>query len=183
MATGLLIVCTGKKTKHIDQFIGLEKEYEVQMTLGARTPSYDADTEVSERRSVEGITEESVREALKTFVGHQTQLPPMWSAAKVNGTRLYKYARRGENIERKPREIDIRSIRLRGMELPDLACTVICSKGTYIRSLVDDIGLRLGCGAHVSALERTRIGEFRLADALTIEKIAARHQNTLHRSV
>jgi tRNA pseudouridine55 synthase len=183
MATGLLIVCTGKKTKHMDQFLGLEKEYVVQMTLGARTPSYDAVTEVSERRSIEGITEEAVRETLKGFVGHQIQLPPMWSAAKVSGKRLYTYARRGETVERRPREIFIRSIELTGMEMAEVTCTVICSKGTYVRSLVDDFGLRLGCGAHVSALERTRIGEFRLADALTIEEIATRHQNTLHSSV
>lgn len=183
MATGLLIVCTGQQTKNIVHFIGLEKEYEVQLVLGARTPSFDAESEVIERRGADGITEESVREALKGFVGQQIQIPPMWSAAKVEGKRLYKYARKGETIERKPREVFVRSIEFKELRIPEVLCTVTCSKGTYIRSLVEDIGLRLGCGAYVNALERTRIGQFHLADALTIEQIAARQQISLLRSV
>ncbi len=183
MATGLLIVCTGKETKRIDRLQATEKEYDVTMVLGARTPSFDAETEISERRSLDGITEDLVREVLQSYVGPQIQVPPMWSAAKVSGKRLYKYARKGETIERKPREVFVRAITLKDTAIPEVRFTIVCSKGTYVRSLVDDIGMRLGCGAYVSALERTRSGEFLLSQALTIEEIAGRHRNSSHRSL
>lgn len=179
MATGLLIVCTGKKTKDIARYQGLEKEYTVHMLLGERTASFDAETEVVERRSTAGITEEQVRKVLAEFVGPQTQVPPMWSAAKVDGTRLYKLARRGRTVERRAREICIHSITSVRIAIPSVQVKVVCSKGTYIRSLVDDIGQRLGCGAHVTALERTRIGQFRLNDALCIDDL---RQKTAHAS-
>ena len=174
MATGLLIVCTGKKTREVGRYQDLEKEYHVRMVLGARTDSFDAETPVTEQRSIEGITEEQIRAALRAFVGPQVQLPPMWSAAKVGGKRLYKLARKGQVVERKPREIFIRAITPAEIRLPEVAFTVVCSKGTYVRALVNDIGERLGCGAHVSALERTRIGELKLNDALSIDELAAK---------
>ena len=169
MATGLLIVCTGSKTKEISRYQGMEKEYRVRMVLGARTASFDAETPVTERRGTEAITEVQIREVLSSFVGPQVQTPPMWSAAKVGGTRLYKLARKGQTVERTPREIFIRSITLVRIEMPAVDFVITCSKGTYVRTLVDDVGTRLGCGAYVAALERTRIGEFRLEDAVSIE--------------
>ena len=169
MATGLLIVCTGSKTKEIGRYQGMEKEYRVTMVLGARTASFDAETPVTERRSTDAITEAQIREVLSGFVGSQAQTPPMWSAAKVGGTRLYKLARKGKTVERAPREIFVRSMTLVRIEMPAVEFVVACSKGTYVRTLVDDIGMQLGCGAYVAALERTRIGDFRLEDALSIE--------------
>jgi len=171
LATGLLVLCTGRMTREIERFTGLEKEYRVRMMLGARTPSFDAESAVSVVGSLDGITEERVREALAGFTGYQTQIPPMWSAVKVKGRRLYKYARKGIEVERKPREVFIRSIVLDEYSLPEAEFTVVCSKGTYIRTLVDDAGMRLGCGAYVTMLERTRIGEFRLEDAVSIEEL------------
>jgi len=171
LATGLLIVCTGKLTREIDRYQGQEKEYHATILLGARTASFDAETPVIEWKSTEGITAETVREVLAGFVGYQTQLPPMWSAAKVHGTRLYKYAKRGIEVERRPREILISSIEPTLIEIPQVRVTVVCSKGTYIRTLADDIGRKLGCGAYLESLTRTRIGEYRLADAVSIEDL------------
>jgi len=171
MATGLLIVCTGRKTKELDQYQGMEKEYSAQMVLGAHTSSFDAETPVIERRSTENISEEMIRASVAEFVGYQTQLPPMWSAAKVGGTRLYKYARKGKEVDRRPREIYVTSIAVDWIRMPAVRFTVICSKGTYIRTLVDDIGKRLGCGAYLSDLERTRIGHFLLKDAVSLEDL------------
>lgn len=171
MATGLLIVCTGRKTREIEQYQGLEKEYVVSIELGARTASYDLETPVIERRDIDHVTETAVRTVLREFEGFQTQLPPMWSAVKVAGKPLYRYARKGREVERKPREIFIRSIVLDNVSLPGVCFTVVCSKGTYIRTLVDDIGRRLGCGAYVTALERVRIGDLLLKDAMTIDEL------------
>ena len=171
MATGLLIVCTGKRTKEIDQYIGLEKEYETVMLLGARTASFDSETPVLEYRSTDDVTEERLCAVLQGFVGVQMQIPPMWSAAKVGGKRLYKYARRGEEVERRAREVRIMSVTLSAMTLPEVAFTVVCSKGTYVRALVDEIGLRLGCGAHVRGLRRTRIGHYQIRDAVSIQDL------------
>lgn len=171
MATGLLIVCTGRKTREIERYQGLEKEYVVSMVLGARTESFDLETPVIEQRSTDHVTEASVRAVLKEFEGFQTQLPPMWSAIKVAGKPLYRYARKGREVERKPREIFVRSLVLDDISIPHVRFTVICSKGTYVRALVDDIGKRLGCGACMSALERTRIGDLLLKDAVTIDAL------------
>ena len=171
MATGLLIVCTGRTTKEINQYVGLEKEYNVRMILGARTSSYDAETPVLTRRTTEDVTEETVRSVLQSFVGYQTQLPPMWSAVKVGGKRLYKYARKGEEVERRPREVFIRSIQPLTISIPEVSFSIVCGKGTYVRTLVDDVGKRLGCGAYLSELERVRLGEFRISDAVTIEDL------------
>jgi tRNA pseudouridine55 synthase len=173
LATGLLIVCTGKKTKVLGEFVGLEKEYDAEMTLGARTASYDAATPVIETKSTEGIDEGRVRAVLAEFAGPQLQVPPMWSAASVKGKRLYRYAREGVEVKRHPREIVIHSIVPLLVRVPVVRFSVTCSKGTYVRSLVNEIGERLGCGAYLSALERTRIGPYRLADAVTIEELTA----------
>lgn len=178
MATGLLIVCTGSKTKEMESFLGLEKEYRATMILGARTESFDAESPVVERRSVDDVTAAKVLDVLQSFVGPRTQLPPMWSAAKVGGKRLYKYARKGTEVERRPREVVIRSITPAEINIPEVRFTVVVSKGTYVRTLVDDIGRHLGCGAYLSALERTRIGDFRLKDAVTVEELI-RHRFTM----
>jgi len=172
MATGLLIVCTGRKTREIDQFVGLDKEYEAELLLGGRTASFDAETPVEDQRSIEGITEERVCEVFAQFVGLQQQIPPMWSAVKVKGKPLYAYARKGIEVERKPRDVNIASIVLTGIDLPRVSFTVTCSKGTYVRALVNDIGLSLGCGAYLTALRRTRIGTFVLGDAQTIDQLS-----------
>lgn len=167
-ATGLLIVCTGPATRAVNGFLGLDKEYLVTMLLGARTASHDADTPVIEERSTEGVTEDAVRTALAAAAGPQLQRPPMHSAVKVRGRRLYELARKGIEVERAPREIVIREIAPVAMDLPRVQFRMRCSKGTYVRTLVDDLGLRLGCGAHVTSLERTAIGPYRLEDALTL---------------
>lgn len=171
LATGLLIVCTAKKTRDIQLYQGQEKEYDATILLGARTASFDAETPVIEWKSTEGITPDDVRGVLAGMVGYQTQLPPMWSAAKVRGMRLYKYAKKGIEVERRPREISISRIDPVLIEIPQVRFTVVCSKGTYIRTLADDIGRKLGCGAYLESLTRTRIGEFRLADAVTIDEL------------
>jgi tRNA pseudouridine55 synthase len=172
LATGLLIVCTGKKTKILGTFVGLEKEYDAEMTLGGRTESFDAATPVIEAKSTEGIDESRVLAVLREFTGTRLQVPPMWSAVSVKGKRLYKYAREGVEVQRPPREIVVQSIVPLLVRVPVVRFSVTCSKGTYIRSLVHEMGERLGCGAYLSALERTRIGPYRLADAVTLEELA-----------
>jgi tRNA pseudouridine55 synthase len=173
LATGLLIVCTGKKTKILGTFVGLEKEYDAEMTLGGRTESFDAATPVIEAKSTEGIDESRVLAVLREFTGTRLQVPPMWSAVSVKGKRLYKYAREGVEVQRPPREIVVQSIVPLLVRVPVVRFSVTCSKGTYIRSLVNEMGERLGCGAYLSALERTRSGPYRLADSVTIEELAA----------
>ena len=172
LATGLLIVCTGKKTKTLGTFVGLEKEYDAEMTLGGRTESFDAATPVLETKSTEGIDESRVLAVLREFTGARLQVPPMWSAVSVKGKRLYRYAREGVEVQRAPREIVVHSIVPLQIRVPVVRFSVTCSKGTYIRSLVHEMGERLGCGAYLSALERTRIGPYRLADAVTLEELA-----------
>jgi tRNA pseudouridine55 synthase len=174
MATGLLIVCTGQKTKELSQFLGMPKEYRAEMTLGARTPSYDTETAVSSTSPIEGLTDDAIRSALAAMIGTQLQIPPMFSAVKVGGKRLYRMARKGAVVDRPPRSVDIYGIE--GIEIarPVVRFTVRCSKGTYVRSLVNDVGERLGCGAYLSGLVRTGIGEYRLDNALTIDMIQER---------
>jgi tRNA pseudouridine55 synthase len=174
-ATGLLLVCTGKMTKMMDSFSEMEKEYEGVMELGAATKSFDSETEVIERKDTSGITYEQLSDIFKSFVGHQKQVPPMFSAVKKNGRRLYKDARKGRDIVREPRDIFVREFEIRSYNAPFVQFRVSCSKGTYIRSLVNDIGIRLGCGAFLKELQRTRIGEFLLADAMSIEDIHRLH--------
>jgi tRNA pseudouridine55 synthase len=175
LATGLLIVCTGRKTRDLQKFQDAEKEYRVTMVLGARTASHDTETPVIERRPLGGITPDIVRTCIMGFTGWQTQTPPMYSAVKNMGTPLYKLARRGITVERQPREVYIRSIDIESVRVPEVSIVVTCSKGTYVRTLVDDIGTQLGCGAHVVSLERTRIGEVTLDQAVTLEQLADRY--------
>ena len=168
-AEGLLIVCTEKKTKLVAEFGSMEKEYHGTMILGAKTKSFDAETEVYEHHSIDGITEEHIRQAMKTYLGQQEQLPPMYSALKHQGKSLYEFARQGTEIERATRTVSISVFELLQTELPSVSFRVVCSKGTYIRSLVDDIGNKLGCGAYLSSLTRTRIGNFSLANAISVD--------------
>lgn len=178
LATGLLIICTGKMTKQIDTYQGQEKEYTGSFILGKSTPSYDLETEITETGDPFSITPEKIHEAARSFVGVIQQIPPMHSAIKVNGKRAYKIARTGKDAELKPREVTISTFEITNIELPKIDFRVICSKGTYIRSLARDMGQYLGVGAYLSELCRTRIGSFHLNDASTLEDIALAHKRT-----
>ncbi len=170
LATGLLIVCTGKETRNIDQYQARPKEYLVKIQLGATTPSYDLETSVNHTFPTGHIDEPLVREKLSSFVGTQMQMPPDFSARFVNGTRAYKLARKGEAMELQPREIVIHDISLISCQIPVVTFSVTCSKGTYIRALARDLGVSLNSGAYLSGLTRTAIGNFLLKDALSIEE-------------
>jgi tRNA pseudouridine55 synthase len=171
LATGLLIICTGKMTKRIDEFQAQEKEYTGTFVLGQSTPSYDLETEVSEAQDISGISEDEIHLAAKKFIGTIQQVPPMHSAIKVDGKRAYKLARKGKEVELKPREIFIKEFEITSIDKPNVAFRVVCSKGTYIRSLARDFGQALGTVAYLSELCRTRIGDFKLSDALTIDQV------------
>jgi len=173
LASGLLIVCMGKETKNIHRFSDLDKEYVGTMELGIQTPSFDLETEVTERVEASGVTIDAVQVVFARFVGRQLQTPPMYSAVKHRGKPLYKYARRGKVLERQPREIEIRELVLTGFAPPHVQFRVLCTKGTYIRSLVNDIGTALDCGATLTALRRTRIGTYSIDDAVTLEQLEA----------
>jgi tRNA pseudouridine55 synthase len=170
-ATGLLILCTGKMTKQIDQFIGLEKEYTGIIELGAVTKSFDSEMEVLEKKDFSKITEIEVEQVFNSFVGAQKQLPPMYSAIKKNGRRLYKDARKGIDIARETRDIFIKEFVMTSFDLPCVGFCVVCSKGTYIRSIANDSGAKLGCGAYLKQLTRTRIGEFSVNDAYDVTEL------------
>lgn len=170
LATGLLILCTGKMTKQIETFQGQEKEYTGCITVGHTTPSSDLETEFDEEFPTDHLTDELLHETTKQFVGLIDQTPPIFSAVKVNGARAYDKARAGEKVEIKSRKITISEFELTKIELPNIYFRVVCSKGTYIRSLARDFGEALSSGAHLSSLRRTRIGEFKVDDAPSIEK-------------
>ncbi|MGB2867356.1 MAG: tRNA pseudouridine(55) synthase TruB [Bacteroidota bacterium] len=172
-ATGLLIVCTGKQTKSIDRFVGAEKEYEGTMELGLRTPSFDAETEVTERKDSSAVTPDGLADAVSSFVGVRKQAPPMYSAAKYGGRALYRYARQGRTVERSEREIEVKSFHITRFAPPLAEFNVVCSKGTYVRSLIDELGQQLGCGAVMKSLRRLRIGEYHVDQALTVEQLIA----------
>ena len=169
LASGLLILCTGKMTKSIEQFMGQEKEYTGTFTLGSTTPSYDLETEIDNTFPTDHITEELLRNTLDQFIGTIDQYPPVFSALKKDGKRLYEFAREGIEVEIPTRKVNIRSFELTQKALPKVDFKVICSKGTYIRSLANDYGKALNSGAHLSALRRTRIGEFNIEQAVSIE--------------
>lgn len=171
LATGLLVICAGKMTKQIDNFQAEEKEYTGVFVLGQTTPSHDLETEVTEAKSVDHLTEEEIRSATKPFIGSIEQVPPLHSAIKIDGRRAYKLARQGKQIELKSRMVEIRAFEIVKIELPRVYFRVVCSKGTYIRSLARDFGNALQVGAYLTDLCRTRIGSFLLADAKTIEEI------------
>ena len=178
MATGLLIICTGKKTKELSNYLGLDKTYTGTITLGKTSPSMDKETEITETGIDENINEESIKNAVKEFVGEIEQTPPMYSAIKVKGKRLYKLARNGVEIERPVRKVRINSFLIKNIKIPDVEFEVNCSKGTYIRVLANDLGKKLGCGGILSELRRTSIGEFRIEKALKVEDFIEKVKKT-----
>ena len=178
LATGLLILCTGKMTKQIDQYQAQEKEYTGTLILGKTTPSVDLETAFDAEFDTTGITAEHIREASTQLTGEVLQVPPIYSAVRVNGERLYEKARRGETADRveggiKSRQVTVSLFEVNADRFPEVDFRIVCSKGTYIRSLVRDLGLLLSNGAYMSRLHRTRIGNFRVEDAYTIENYIA----------
>lgn len=164
LATGVMIICTGKATKKIEEFQYQVKEYVATLKLGATTPSYDLEHEVDATYPTEHITEELVKATLQQFIGEIDQVPPAFSACKVDGKRAYTLARKGKEVNLKPKKLVIDEIELLKCELPEITIRVVCSKGTYIRALARDIGEALNSGAHLTALSRTRIGSISLED-------------------
>jgi len=171
LATGLLIICVGKMTKQIESFMGLEKEYTGVFVLGQTTPSHDLETEVSEPKDISAVTNELINTVVKSFTGKINQLPPLHSAIKIGGKRAYKFARKDATVELQPREVEVKEFEITALRLPELHFRIVCSKGTYIRSLARDVGEALGVGAYLSQLCRTRIGEYKLENALSIDEV------------
>lgn len=167
LATGLLIVCTGKFTKRIMELQGMEKEYTGTFHIGATTPSYDLETEVNQTFPTAHIDEALIHETVKQFIGEIDQKPPVFSAIKKDGKRLYEHARKGEDVEIAARKTTIGEFEITRIALPEVDFRVVCSKGTYIRSLAYDFGLALNSGAHLTALRRTKIGAFSVENAIT----------------
>ncbi|RWY55619.1 tRNA pseudouridine(55) synthase TruB [Mucilaginibacter gilvus] len=165
LATGLLIICTGKMTKQIDTFQAEEKEYTGTMVLGATTPTYDLESEPEQKFEISHLTEDQIKANCAQFTGDIQQYPPAHSAIKIDGERLYEKARRGEEVELRLRNVTITEFELTRIELPEVDFRVVCSKGTYIRSLVNDFGAALNNGAYLSRLRRTRSGNYRIEDA------------------
>lgn len=173
MATGLMILLVGKATKISQYLISLDKEYEGAIELGKVTDSQDADGEVLETRPVPPLTEAEVRAAMAGFLGDQYQMPPMYSAIKIDGQPLYKSARKGVEVEREPRFIRVMSFELTKFALPKFEFKLRCTKGTYVRTVAHDLGQKIGCGAHLAALRRTATDKFNVAQALTLDQIEA----------
>lgn len=171
MATGLLVILIGKATRISQYLMSVEKRYTGTVTLGAVTNTQDAEGDVLETRPVPALSEEQVQAALRGFVGDQYQMPPMFSAVKINGQPLYKSARKGAEVEREPRFIRVISFALTRWASPEIDFDVHCTKGTYVRTLAHDLGQRLGCGGHLSALRRTMSGDLTLADATPLEEL------------
>lgn len=171
MATGLLVICTGKFTKKLQNLTGLDKEYTGTITLGATTPSYDMETEIDEHFPVDHLNEERIKAAVPGFIGKQEQLPPIFSAIKVDGQPAYKKARAGKEIKLQAREIFIHEFELSRIEIPEVDFRLHCSKGSYVRSLAYDFGKAVDSGAYLSKLRRTRIGDYSLEDAWNLEDL------------
>ena len=169
LATGLLIVCTGKFTKKINEYMAQEKEYTGTITLGATTPTYDLESEPENFKASDNITPEKIYAATASFTGHIQQVPPAHSAIKKDGKPVYLLARKGKEVQLEPRNIHIKDFTISSIELPVLHFKVVCSTGTYIRSLANDFGAALGCGGYLSSLCRTRIGNYTLNDSLTMD--------------
>ena len=169
LATGLMIICTGKFTKRLHEFMGQEKEYTGTIVLGGTTPSYDLETEIDETFPTEHITDEAIYAFAKAYQGKIQQRPPIFSALKKEGKRLYEFARAGEEVEIPTREIEVSSFEITRIEMPEVDFKVRCSKGTYIRSLAYDFGLGLKSGAHLSSLRRTKIGEHTIETAQSLD--------------
>ncbi|WP_412986884.1 tRNA pseudouridine(55) synthase TruB [Pontimicrobium sp. IMCC45349] len=169
LATGLLVICTGKMTKQINTFQAQIKEYTGTIVLGSTTPSYDLETEIDKTYPTNHITNELIHETTEQFIGDISQYPPVFSAIKKEGKRLYEFARAGEEVEIKPRTITINEFEITNIDGLNVDFRVVCSKGTYIRSLAHDFGKALQSGSHLSALRRTKIGDFNVKNAITIE--------------
>ncbi len=179
LATGLLILCTGRMTKQIDSYQAQEKEYEGALVLGKTTPSVDLETDFDHEYPTEHITEADLTDAARQLTGTLQQLPPIYSAVRVDGERLYKKARRGETVEIKPREVTVSLFEIDSNNFPEIKFRIICSKGTYVRSLVRDFGQLLKSGAYLSALRRTRIGEYNVAKAHQLEDFILKKRTEL----
>lgn len=171
LATGLLILCTGKMTKRIDEFQAQEKEYTGTFVIGQTTPSHDLETEVSAPTEIGHITDDLIKQTAQKFTGVIQQIPPAHSAIKIDGKRAYALARKGEDVILKPREVFVSIFEITEIEKPKVRFRIVCSKGTYIRSLARDFGTELGTGAYLAELCRTRIGEFKLADAQELDQL------------
>lgn len=171
LATGVVIICTGKATKRIDEYMGHDKEYVATICLGATTPSYDLEKEIDATYPYEHITREQVEGVLSSqFLGEIEQVPPMFSAIRIDGKRAYEYARKGdETVELKSRKITIREIEILDFNLPYVTLRIVCSKGTYIRSIARDLGVALGSGGHLTALRRTAVGDVKVEDTQSVE--------------
>ncbi|GAA4804318.1 tRNA pseudouridine(55) synthase TruB [Litoribaculum gwangyangense] len=169
LASGLLVICTGKMTKQINTFQGQEKEYTGTFVLGSTTPSFDLETEINETFETSHINETLIYETTKQFVGDIEQFPPVFSALKKDGKRLYEFARAGEDVDIKPRMVNISEFEITKIDNLQIDFRVVCSKGTYIRSLANDFGKALSSGAHLSILRRTKIGDFHVKNATSIE--------------
>ena len=170
LATGLLILCTGKYTKRINEYMAREKEYTGHITLGAVTPTYDLESEPQSIKDYTFVTPALLQDTLKQFTGDILQVPPIHSAIKVGGKRVYELARKGREVKLEPRPVTIKEFEITDLRLPVLEFRVVCSTGTYIRSLANDLGAALGCGGYLSALRRTRIGEFTVDQAMNMEQ-------------
>lgn len=176
LATGLMIICTGKFTKRINEFMGQAKEYTGTITLGGTTPSYDLETEIDQTFPIDHISEEMMYAFAKAYTGTIQQRPPIFSALKKDGKRLYEFARKGETVDIPTRETTIHEFEITRIALPEVDFRVSCSKGTYIRSLAYDFGKGLDSGAHLSVLRRTKIGDHNVSNAITIEAFIKRFE-------
>lgn len=179
LATGLLILCTGRMTKQIDSYQAKEKEYEGTLVLGKTTPSVDLETDFDQEFPTQHITEAALANAVRELTGTLQQLPPIYSAVRMDGERLYKKARRGETVEIKPREVTVSLFEINTENFPEINFRIICTKGTYVRSLVRDFGQLLNSGAYLSSLRRTRIGEYKLADSDQLEDFIQKKRTQL----
>lgn len=169
LATGLLIICTGRKTKEIDSYQGMDKVYVGTMVLGLTTPSYDGETEPDQKFEIDHISNKDLIATTKNFIGEIEQVPPIYSAVKIDGKRAFEYARKNNEVKIKSRKVTINSFDIVNIDLPQIDFAVSCSKGTYIRSLANDFGKSLNNGAYLSGLRRTKIGNFNVVDAFTLE--------------
>ena len=169
LATGVLVICTGKFTKRIPELQGTEKEYTGTFTLGATTPSFDMETKVDKTFETSHITTEDLEKAARKFTGEIEQIPPVFSALKKDGKRLYEYARKGEEVKVESRPVTIKEFKVNAPRFPEVDFRIVCSKGTDIRSMANDFGLALNSGAYLSSLKRTRVGEFGIENALDLE--------------
>ena len=176
LATGLLILCIGKYTKKIEEYQAQEKEYTGTFYLGATTPCFDKEKEIDNYYPTEHITEEDIYKAAEHFLGEQEQVPPVFSALKVNGVRAYAFARDNKDVELKSRKITIKEFEITRIAMPEVDFRIVCSKGTYIRSIARDFGSYLNSGAYLTALCRTRIGDYKLSEAQTIEEITSEYR-------